>query len=66
MLLFKLAFNSAWGLHQHFLFSQERHYQDLVRTLLLHFCISFTPKEHVGKLVWLSDTKDVCNANESK
>lgn len=63
MLLFKLAFNSAWSLRWHFLFSQERHYQDLVCALLLHFCISLTPKEHVGKKVWLSDKKDVCNAN---
>lgn len=63
MLLFKLAFNSTRSLHRRFLFSQERHYQDLVCAPRLHFCISSTPEEHVGKQVCLSDMKDVCNAN---
>lgn len=62
MLLFKLAFNSAQSLRQRFLFSQERHYQDLVRAPRLHFCISLTPKECVRKLIWLSDMRDAYNA----
>lgn len=63
MLLFKLAFNSARSLRQCFLFSQERHYRDSVCAPRLHFHISLNPEEHVGKQVWLSDVKDVCNAN---
>lgn len=63
MLLFKLAFNSAQSLRRRFLFSQERHYQDLVCAPHLHFCISLTPKERVRKQVSLSDMKDVYNVN---